>query len=86
MGVMVSQITSFTIVYSTVYNRLFRRRSKKTSKLRVTGLCVGNSLVTGEFPAQMISNTESDSIWWQLRLNGCHFADNIFKCIVLLEN
>ena len=24
-------------------NRLFRRRSKKTSKLRVTGLCVGNS-------------------------------------------
>ena len=25
-------------------NRLFRRRSKKTSKLRVTGLCEGNSL------------------------------------------
>ena len=25
-------------------NRLFRRRSQKTSKLRVTGLCVGNSL------------------------------------------
>ena len=24
-------------------NRLFRRRSKKTSKLSVTGLCVGNS-------------------------------------------
>ena len=24
-------------------NRLFRRRSKKTPKLRVTGLCVGNS-------------------------------------------
>ena len=24
-------------------NRLFRRRSKKTSKLRVTGFCVGNS-------------------------------------------
>ena len=24
-------------------NRLFRRRSEKTSKLRVTGLCVGNS-------------------------------------------
>ena len=33
-------------------NRLFRRRSKKTSKLRVTGLCGGNSPVTGEFPAQ----------------------------------
>ena len=33
--------------------RLFRRRSKKTSKLRVTGLCAGNSPVTGEFPTQM---------------------------------
>ena len=30
----------------------FRRRAKKTSKLRVTGLCVGNSPVTDEFPAQ----------------------------------
>ena len=39
-------------------NRLFRRRSKKTSKLRVTGLCAGNSPVTGEFPAQMASNAE----------------------------
>ena len=28
-------------------NRLFRRRSKKASKLRVTGLCAGNSPVTG---------------------------------------
>ena len=36
-------------------NRLFRRRSKKTSKLRVTGLCAGNSPGTGEFPAQMAS-------------------------------
>ena len=32
-------------------NRLFRRKSKKTSKLRVTGMCEGNSPVTGEFPA-----------------------------------
>ena len=37
-------------------NRLFRRRSKKTSKLHVTGLCAGNSPVTGEFPSQMASN------------------------------
>ena len=29
-------------------NRLFGRRSKKTSKLRLTGLCAGNSPVTGE--------------------------------------
>ena len=45
-------------------NRLFRRRWKKTSKLRVTGLCVGNSPGTGEFPAQMASNAENVSIWW----------------------
>ena len=46
-------------------NRLFERRSKKTSKLRVTGLCVGNSPETGEFPAQMASNAENISIWWR---------------------
>ena len=45
--------------------RLFRRRTKKTSKLRVTGLCAGNSPVTGEFPAQKASNTEKVSIWWR---------------------
>ena len=45
-------------------NRLFRRRSKRTSKFRVTGLCAGNSPVTGEFPAQMASNAENVSIWW----------------------
>ena len=36
----------------------FRRRSKKTPKLRVNGLCEGNSPVTGEFPSQMASNAE----------------------------
>ena len=47
-------------------NRLFRRTSKKTSKLRVTGLCVGNSAGTGEsVPAQMASNAENVSIWWR---------------------
>ena len=45
-------------------NSLFRRRWKKTSKLRVTGLCEGNSPVTGEFPAQRASNVENVSIWW----------------------
>ena len=60
MGAMVSKITSFTIAYSTVYSR---HRSKKTSKLRVTDLCVGNSPVTGEFPAQKASNAENVSIY-----------------------
>ena len=39
-------------------NHLFRRRSSKISKPRVTGLCVGNSPVTGEFPAQKASNAK----------------------------
>ena len=46
-------------------SRLFGRRSKKTSKVRVTGLCAGNSPGTGEFPAQRDSNTENVSIWWR---------------------
>ena len=46
-------------------NRLFRHRSKKTSRPRVTGLCAENSPVTGEFPAQMVSNAENVSIWWR---------------------
>ena len=51
--------------YECLLNRLFRRRWKKTSKLRVTGLCVGNSPGTGEFPAQRASNAENVSIWWR---------------------
>ena len=52
-------------------NRLFRCRSRKTSKLRVTGLCVRGihrwpvNSPTVEFPAQMASNAENDSIWWR---------------------
>ena len=49
MGAIASQITSDCLL-----SRLFRRRPKKTSKLRVTGLCAG----TSEFPAQMASNAE----------------------------
>ena len=52
MGAIASQITSLTIVHSSAC-------SKKTSKLRATGLCVGNSPGTGEFPAQMASNAEN---------------------------
>ena len=62
MSAMASQITCHTVVYSTVYSR---RRSKKISKLRVTGLCKRNSPVTGEFAAQRASNAENFSIWWR---------------------
>ena len=63
MSTMVSHIT--TITHDCLLNHLFRRRSKKTSKLCVTGLYMGNSPVTGEFPAQRASNEENISIWWR---------------------
>ena len=59
-------------------SHLFGRRSKKTSKLRVTGLCVGNSPGTGEFPAQMASNAENVSIWW------CHHGRITVWLIMIL--
>ena len=66
IGAMASRITSLRIVYSTVYSD----RSRKTSKLRVTGLCAGYSSGTGEFPAQMASNQENISIWWHHHVTG----------------
>ena len=45
--------------------RLFRYRSKKTSKLRTTSFCEGNSPVTDEFPVPRASDAENASIWWR---------------------
>ena len=54
--------------------RLFRRRSKQTSKVRVTGLCEGNSAGTGEFPAQMASQRGKCfhlmTSWWVTKLHA----------------
>ena len=48
------------------------------SLLFFTGLCGGNSPVTGEFPAQMSSNAEDGSIWWRHHeseeLRNCQFV------------
>ena len=59
MNVMASHIISLMIVYSTVYSRC---RSKKTLKVRITGLCEENLPVSSEFPAQRASNVENISI------------------------
>ena len=48
-----------------LFDRLFRRISKKTSKLCCTGLCEGNSPVIGEFLSQRASNAENVSILWR---------------------
>ena len=69
-------------------HRLFRRRSKKTSKLRVTGLCAGNSPGTGEFPAQMASYAENVSIWWRhhvQRMDRCLTAPRYYHCSLSMQ-
>ena len=54
-------------------NRLFRRRSTKTSTLHVTGLCEGNPTVTDGFPSQRTSNAENVSV---LMTSSC----NVLLC------
>ena len=77
-----------------LFSRLFRHRWNKTSKHRVTGLCEGNSPVTGEFPAQRASNTENVSISWrhhEQELHGIYdrqinlstLSDNTVRAYVL---
>ena len=56
MGAMVSQITSLTIVYSTVYSSVNQRRHESSASL---------AFVRGEFPAQMASSAENVSTWWR---------------------
>ena len=64
--------------HNCLLNCLFMRRWKETSKLCVTGLCAGNSPVTGEFPAQTASYLENVSIWWR------HHARLICDAITLV--
>ena len=83
MGTMASQIISLMIVYST----FIQAQIKETSKVRVTGLCAGNSPSTGEFPTQMARNAENVSIWWrhhETLLILCEWNAPI--CFVFLDN
>ena len=66
-------------------NRLFRHRSKKTSNLRVTGLCEGNPPVTGGFNAQRASNTENVSIWWRHQVVECNNSLGTRLCEIYLH-
>ena len=56
MTTMASQITSLTVVYSTVYSDADQRKHQ-------TG--------TGEFPAQRASYAENVSIWWRHHDQSC---------------
>ena len=56
-----SQITSLTILYSTLYSGADERNIKAPRP----GLCAGNSAEAGELSAQKASNTVNLSIWWR---------------------
>ena len=60
MGTIESQITSPTVVYSTVYSDADQRKYVSSASL---AFYAGNSTETGEFPAHMASNAENVSIW-----------------------
>ena len=62
MGAMASQITSLTIVYTTVYSGADRRKHQSSASLAFARVILP---ATGEFPAQT-------SIWWR------HFDYNKF--------
>ena len=63
-------------------NCVFRHRSKKTSKLCVTGLCAGNSPEAGEFPAQMASKAEDVSIWWRHHDHDCQCYGSLHRQVI----
>ena len=60
MGVMVSEITNLTIVYSTVYSGTYQRKHQ-------TSLAFVREIHWWPVnpPAQMASNVENVSIWWR---------------------
>ena len=72
MGAMAFQITSLTIVYSTIYSGTDQRKHQSSALLAFER---GNSPVTGEFPAQRASNAENVSIWWRHHVFGNHRWD-----------
>ena len=56
MGAIASQITSLTIVLSTVYLDTDQRKHQSSASM---------AFASGEFPAQMASNAENVFIWWR---------------------
>ena len=72
MGTIASQITSLTIVFSTVYSDAYQRKHQSFASLAfVRGMHRGpvNSL------AQMASNAENVSIWWRHHVSGAKLLD-----------
>ena len=61
MDTIASQITSLTIIYSTVIQAQIKENIKAPRHWPLCGEFTG----IGEFPAQRVSNAENVSIWWR---------------------
>ena len=73
MGTIESQITSLTIVYSTVYSGADQRKYQSSASL---------AFVRG-FPAQRASNAENVFIWW--RHHGPEYHSEMVQCKNMLQ-
>ena len=83
MGSMASQITSLTIVYSTVYSDADQRKHQSSASLAfVPGEFPAPG--TGEFPTQMASNTDNVSIWWRHHVISIPEIDLTITLLILL--
>ena len=60
MSAMASQITSVSMVFSTVCSGPDQRKHQSSASLAFV-----QGMVTGEFPSQRASNAEYGSIWWR---------------------
>ena len=67
MSKIASQITSLTIVYSTVYSDPDQTKHQSSASLAFV------REIHGEFPAQMASNAENVSIWWRHHVARFHY-------------
>ena len=72
--------------YDCLLNRLFRRKSKKTSKLRVAGLCVGNSPGPVNSPHKGPVTRKMFPFWWRhhgplLNHNKTHISWDVLDII-----
>ena len=77
MGKMASQITSASVVCSTVCSDEDHRKHQS--------LCEGNSPVTGEFRAQRTRNAKNVSIWWGHHGSIVLLLGKYINCFGLLQ-
>ena len=64
MGPIASQITSLTIVYSTVYSGADQRKHQSSASLAFVWVMW--------IPTKMASNAEDISIWWRHHVSVAH--------------